>query len=198
MLFVCQFNIQITSNLQKTRFFVYIFFTSNVYLNNIYLTYGVIMLLVVGGIKGGSGKTTIATNLCQMRSYEGFKVLLIDADDQKSSYDWSVQRDEIGLGLASLKTKSKPFVTVCMSGTSGKSIYANILKMLSDYDDIIVDAGGRNTESQRAALSLADKFLLPFKPSSIDIWTIGQVDRLLNDCVNPKLKTYAVVNQGDY
>jgi len=156
------------------------------------------MLLVVGGIKGGSGKTTIATNLCQMRSYEGFKVLLIDADDQKSSYDWSVQRDEIGLGLASLKTKSKPFVTVCMSGTSGKSIYANILKMLSDYDDIIVDAGGRNTESQRAALSLADKFLLPFKPSSIDIWTIGQVDRLLNDCVNPKLKTYAVVNQGDY
>ena len=28
------------------------------------------MIIVVGGIKGGSGKTTIATNIAIMRSYE--------------------------------------------------------------------------------------------------------------------------------
>ena len=151
------------------------------------------MLLVIGGIKGGSGKTTIATNLCQMRAYHGYKVLLVDADEQKSAYDWSIQRDEIGLSLSSLKF-SKTFVTVCMSG---KAVYSNLVKMRADYDDIIVDTGGRDTTSQRAALCDADKFIIPFKPSSIDIWTIGQVKQIIEECTNERLKSYAVISQAD-
>ena len=93
------------------------------------------MLLVIGGIKGGSGKTTIATNLCQMRAKDGYKVLLVDADEQKSSYEWSLQRDNAGLGFSIIGCSSRPFVTVCMSG---KSVYSNLIKMRSDSDDIIV------------------------------------------------------------
>lgn len=145
------------------------------------------MLLVIGGIKGGSGKTTIATNLCQMRAAAGKKVLLVDADDQKSSYDWSQQRDSAGLS-------NNAFVTVCMSG---KSIYSNLVKMRSDYDDIIVDTGGRDTTSQRSALCGADKFLMPFKPSSVDIWTIGGVRTMINECTNQNLKSYAIISQAD-
>lgn len=152
------------------------------------------MLLVVGGIKGGSGKTTIATNLCQLRAQDGYKVLLVDADEQRSAYDWSLQRDNAGLGFATLNTSFKPFVTVCMTG---KAVYSNVIKMRSDYDDIIVDTGGRDTTSQRAALCDADKFLMPFKPSSIDIWTIGGVKRMLSECMNQRMQSYAVINQAD-
>ena len=51
------------------------------------------MILVVGGIKGGSGKTTLATNLAVLRSLYGYKVLLVDADEQKSVSDWMEQRE---------------------------------------------------------------------------------------------------------
>ncbi len=146
------------------------------------------MIVVIGGIKGGSGKTTIATNLCQMRAAVGKKVLLVDADEQRSSYDWSLQRDESKIPI------DKRFVTVCLAG---KSVYSNLCKLRPDYDDIIVDTGGRDTTSQRAAISCADKFLIPFKPRSIDIWTIGAVQRMLNECTNHNLKSYAFINQAD-
>ena len=43
------------------------------------------MIVVIGGIKGGSGKTTPATNLTVMRTLEGRNILLVDADDQCSA-----------------------------------------------------------------------------------------------------------------
>lgn len=146
------------------------------------------MIIVIGGIKGGSGKTTIATNLAVMRSMTK-KVLLVDADEQKSAWDWSQQRN--GSVSNSLK---KSFSTVCMSG---KSIYSNLERLKQDYEDIIVDTGGRDTTSQRSALSIADKLILPFKPSSIDIWTLIPIKNILDECVNQKLKTYAIISQAD-
>lgn len=146
------------------------------------------MIIVTGGIKGGSGKTTIATNIAVMRSASK-KVLLVDADEQKSAWDWSQQRD--CLVGDSLKGS---FVTVCMSG---KSIYSNLCKLKQDYDDIIIDTGGRDTTSQRAALSIADKFILPFKPSSIDVWTMTPIKMILSECLNSNLKSYAIISQAD-
>ena len=47
------------------------------------------MIVVVGGIKGGSGKTTVATNLSVIRAMESRDVLLIDADDQETASDFT-------------------------------------------------------------------------------------------------------------
>jgi chromosome partitioning protein len=146
------------------------------------------MKIVVGGIKGGSGKTTIATNLTVMRSLDGKKVLLVDADEQKSSTDWASQRD-----CMSIKTN---WSTIQLSG---KSIYSQLQRISQDYDDIIIDVGGRDTTSQRSALICADIFLIPFKPRSLDIWTIGSLKKMIEEVssVNPSLKSIAIVNQAD-
>lgn len=146
------------------------------------------MIIVVGGIKGGGGKTTLATNLVVMRSAEGKKVLFVDADEQKSATDWVEQREG-----DSIETK---WATVQMGGDT---VHLQLKKMVGDYDDIIVDVGGRNTQSQISAVSVCDLFVVPFKPRSFDIWTLGKVKTLISQVkvVNPELVSVAVVNQAD-
>lgn len=145
------------------------------------------MITVVGGIKGGGGKTTLATNLCVMRSKE-FKVLLVDADEQMSASDWASQRQ--GLGIQAKWTTIK---------LSGQAIHIELKKMAEDYDDIIIDVGGRDTRSQRSSLAVANSYLIPFKPKSFDIWTIGMVNMLISEIkpFNPELKVMTVINQAD-
>ena len=38
------------------------------------------MIILIGGEKGGTGKTTIATNLAALRAMAGRDVLLVDTD----------------------------------------------------------------------------------------------------------------------
>ena len=40
------------------------------------------MIVLVGGEKGGTGKTTISTNIASLRSHAGKDVLLVDTDQQ--------------------------------------------------------------------------------------------------------------------
>jgi cellulose biosynthesis protein BcsQ len=55
-------------------------------------------MIIAGWNKGGSGKTTVATNLAVIRASHGSDVLLIDADDQETASDFTVLRDERGEG----------------------------------------------------------------------------------------------------
>lgn len=146
------------------------------------------MIVVIGGIKGGSGKTTISTNLTVLRSASGKKVLLVDADEQKSSSAWSQQREIEGIETS--------WVTIQLSGANLRS---QVLKMANDYDDIFIDVGGRDTTTQRSALIVADIYVVPFQPRSLDIWTLGSVKQLVSESssLNLKLSSYALINRGD-
>jgi chromosome partitioning protein len=146
------------------------------------------MIVVVGGIKGGSGKTTLATNLTVMRALNSKKVLLVDADEQNSAYDWVDQRAAFNYPI--------PWTTIKLSG---KYVDESLRKLNKDYPDIIVDAGGRDTESQRSALCAADVFVVPFKPRSMDTWTIGPLRRMIYEIcvVNKGMRSLIVINQGD-
>lgn len=146
------------------------------------------MILVVGGIKGGSGKSTIATNLTVIMASTCKKVLLVDADDQRSSSDWAEHRENLGVPTS--------WVTIQLLGAK---IHSQLQRMKNDYDYIIVDTGGRDTTSQRSALTVADMFLAPFQPRSLDVWTVGKVTSLINEIrtVNPDLKAFAIINRAD-
>lgn len=146
------------------------------------------MITVFGGVKGGSGKTTLSTNLCVIQAISGKKVLLVDADEQQSAKDWSEHRESLEIDT--------PWTTVSLFGVSVRN---QVLKLKEYYEEIIVDVGGRDTTSQRAALTIADVLIVPFQPRSLDIWTIGKLSSLIDEvcAINPKLKTYAVINRAD-
>lgn len=123
------------------------------------------MIIIVGGIKGGSGKTTVATNLAVIRASEGHDVLLVDADDQETATDFTVLRNDKaveGAGYTSIKL-------------TGSSVRTEILRLSKKYQDVIIDVGGRDTTSQRAALAVGNILLVPFVPRSFDIWTLEKL-----------------------
>ena len=147
------------------------------------------MIIVIGGIKGGSGKTTVATNLTVMRSNAGKDVLLVDADDQETSTDFTTLRNEVleeGAGYTNIKL-------------TGASVRTEVLRLNKKYEDIVIDTGGRDTTSQRASLAVADVLLVPFVPRSFDVWTLEKVSGLVTEMktANPKLRAYMFINRAD-
>jgi chromosome partitioning protein len=147
------------------------------------------MIIAVGGIKGGSGKTTVATNLAVIRASHGSDVLLIDADDQETASDFTVLRDERGEGSAR-------YTSIKLTGAA---VRTQTLRLLDKYQDIVIDTGGRDTSSQRAALSVAGILLVPFVPRSFDIWTLEKLGALITEMqpANPTLKAYTFLNRAD-
>jgi len=147
------------------------------------------MIVVAGGIKGGSGKSTVAVNLAVMRAREGRDVLLVDADDQETATDFTVLRNERLGGEAG-------YTGVTLRG---KAIRIEVLRLVSKYDDIIIDSGGRDTTSQRASMSVADVYLVPFVPRSFDVWTLERVAELVEDvqAIHPDLQPFVFLNRAD-
>ena len=147
------------------------------------------MIIVVGGIKGGSGKTTVATNLSVLRAKKGRDVLLVDADDQETATDFTQLRNEKLDGKAG-------YTSIKLTGSA---LRTQVQRLTGKYDDILIDTGGRDTTSQRAALTVADLLLIPFVPRSFDIWTLERVAALVLEMqpANPKLRAFSFINRAD-
>lgn len=148
------------------------------------------MIYTVGGIKGGSGKTTIATNLAIVFNKQGKDVLLVDADDQETASDFTLFRNQTlsnQAGYTAIKL-------------SNKAVYDQVIKLKGKYDVIVIDTGGRDTVSQRAAISVSDRFLIPFFPRSFDLWTLQKISDLVQEIqvINSSLKAFSFLNRADY
>lgn len=147
------------------------------------------MITVIGGTKGGSGKSTIATNLAVMLSNAGRDALLVDADDQETSTDFTAMRNETRAGGAGY---------TCVAVT-GRNVFTEVKRLASKFQEVVIDTGGRDTVSQRAALAVCDVYLVPFAPRSFDVWTLDKVAELIEEArsINPNLRAFAFINRAD-
>lgn len=147
------------------------------------------MILVCGGIKGGVGKTTLATNMAILRSAAGKDVLLVDADDQGTASDFTAVRNETLQGNAGYSSVK----------LHGAAVRAEVLRMAAKFDDVVIDVGGRDTAGQRAALSVANVYAVPFLPGSFDVWTLDSVANLVVEAraFNEKIKAVCLINRAD-
>jgi chromosome partitioning protein len=147
------------------------------------------MIIAIGGSKGGTGKSTLACQLATMRASEQKQVLLVDADEQQSAKLFSTQR----------KLQHPDYTQYSADTHLDDAVRLEISRKRDLYDDIIIDTGGRDSRSQRAALAIADLVLIPFKPRSLDLWTIEDAEKLLElmRSVNPTLRALSLLNQAD-
>lgn len=104
--------------------------------------------------KGGSGKSTIATNLAGYLANFGVRVALADYDAQQTSLSWLQNRDP-----------SKPYI-YGTKPVSGK------ISVPPDVDYLVMDTpAALDSKSLPDWLVMADILLIPVLPSPIDIRT---------------------------
>lgn len=132
-------------------------------------------IVVIGGQKGGTGKSTTAFNLAVMARRHGLRTLLLDCDPQGTASK-----------LAALRGAQEidPHI-VCAEKLAGRdtspfALSRDIEGLAAEYDIVIVDVGGFDSERRknpemRGALLVADTFLIPLHPTPIDAWSLSDV-----------------------
>ena len=147
------------------------------------------MILAVGNVKGGVGKTTLAVNLAIHLALINRDVLLVDGDEQQTAQAFKKLRDDTGKGQCK-------YTSITLQGAL---IRSQVNQLAAKYDDIIIDVGGRDTGSFRAALTVAEVVLIPVKPRSFDLWSVDQTADLITEAraVNPTLRAVALINEAD-
>ena len=110
--------------------------------------------------KGGSGKTTISSNLAHSFPLDGHKVLLVDSDPQGSLRDWNEANGGELLPVVGLDRETLP----------------KDLKAVSNgYDFIIIDGAPQIAKMSAAAVKAANLILIPVQPSPYDIWACADL-----------------------
>jgi chromosome partitioning protein len=108
--------------------------------------------ILVLNAKGGSGKTTLATNLAGYYASEGARVALADFDPQGSSIDWLRQRPA-----------SAPRIATVDAAAHG-------LRVPRATEIVVMDAPSRtHDEALAALLRRAHTAIVPVVPSPVDI-----------------------------
>ena len=146
-------------------------------------------IITVGSTKGGVGKTTIALNIAIARAMQGRDVWLIDADRQGTASTALAIRGEAGRQPA-IATAHYP---------EGGALRSQLLHQRNKFQDIVIDAGGRDSTALRAALALSDVILVPFQPRSIDVWAVADIAALIDEAraVRDGLEAYGFLNLAD-
>lgn len=143
------------------------------------------MITLIGGEKGGSGKTTIATNLAAWLAGEGRDVMLLDADHNGASKAWTEWRNEAGITP----------VVHCVQASGDISRPARDLA--GRFGELVVDAAGHDSKELRSALVAADVLIVPMRPTAFDMLPLVHMDELVSAAkiMNPNLRAYLLYTQ---
>ncbi|MPW30446.1 AAA family ATPase [Agarivorans sp. B2Z047] len=119
------------------------------------------MILLVGGEKGGSGKSCLAQNLAvYLKQRFNTEILLVDCDPQRTSSDWVQARNE---------QEDLPTIN-CVQ------LYGNIrndlLSLQNRFDFVVVDCGGQDSKALRSSMAVATHAIVPLRPKRRDIKTL--------------------------
>lgn len=115
--------------------------------------------------KGGTGKSTVATNLATALHRRGGRVVLIDADPQGTTRDWrAASPDDADL---------PPVVAIDRAPN-----LAGAVKTLG-VDYAVIDAPAKAGEMTAAVVNVADVVLIVLQPSGADVWASAAAVRLV-------------------
>jgi chromosome partitioning protein len=117
-------------------------------------------IITVATMKGGSGKSTVASCLAVHWHLEGRRPTVIDADPQRS--------------IARLATRDRALGGVPVVEDATDQAWKTARQAAAGGGPVIIDTPGFRSEATMACLAATDFLLVPVKPSPFD------VDRMLD------------------
>lgn len=137
------------------------------------------MIITIGNIKGGVGKSTVAFNVGMwLRENSESRVNFIDLDPQQTLNDTVKVRQELG---------HTPTID---------SISTKVPDVFNDQDDYVIDVSVADKEAMFKALEKTDIVIVPCMPSQSDVWATGKFVDMLK-LLYPKLNVILFINRAD-
>lgn len=137
--------------------------------------------ILFNSIKGGVGKSTLAAQTAVFLADFG-RVAVMDCDPQQNLNRW-IMRREAG---ETFQRKISP-LPADLDFSS---------KNLDQFDFVVIDSAGVDSQTGRKALLNADYLISPLKPSQADLDTILDHDDIIQQAktINKKMQSFYVLN----
>lgn len=128
-------------------------------------------VISIANKKGGTGKSTVATNLACVLAASGSSTVLIDADEQQSSMSFQEGRPDTAVQFQVVSLPTKTILR------EAKKFNAN---------NIIIDVPAKDSPVSRASMAAADLVIVPVQPSQYDILATEDTFQLLDQIAAQK------------
>ncbi len=146
------------------------------------------MIILVGGMKGGTSKSTVATNLAAWFRAQGADIIVIDGNSRQGTMTKWIQRREQNDELDNI---------LCVPKTG--NIKSTISELNNKYDIVLIDTGGQDSKEFRTALLAAELLITPVGTSIADIETIVELSEMIDEAreTNPNLITKILISDAE-
>ena len=121
-------------------------------------------IITLANGKGGVGKSTTSVHLAAWLHDQGHRVLLADCDAQQSSSLW-------------MEEAYPDIDTIQLD--SADDILDGLQDQAHEFDYVIADGPGSNSEITRALLMIADLAVFPCKASMLEVRALSDATKLL-------------------
>jgi chromosome partitioning protein len=142
-------------------------------------------LIGVIQLKGGAGKSTVATNLAATFAKQG-KTLLVDCDPpQFTSECWFIERERLGMEG-----------NLTLVRAEGETSLASALRN-ADADYIVLDGPPRIAKTTKQILAVSDLVIVPVSTAGADIWATFDTEDVIKEELSDRkdLKVRILMNR---
>lgn len=142
------------------------------------------MITVIGNMKGGTGKSTVAFNLAVWLSHQGKVLRLFDLDPQQTLADVIEVRTE------------EAYEPKLPDAESAENLES--LPRSSIQEEVIIDVSMSDQDALKSALKICHRVVIPVAPSQADIWSTQRFLKMIKEtCTDNKPEVLAVINRAD-
>lgn len=145
------------------------------------------MIITIGSHKGGTGKSTLTTNLAAAYQAAGRRVIVIEADPSVSTTStWASRREE--------HDELTPVTVLRKTGR----LAPTLRDLQQVYDIIIVDTAGKDSVELRSAALVSDVLLTPTNADAADLDSTAEFITRMDEArdSNEDLKILVVISRA--